>query len=430
MAERRTVRPWVWALGALVAVLLLAFALVVGPWLLTRYPQKGLTSEQSLKAKNDVRTTLVQALAGLAVAGGLAVTYSTYRQNQRDQAARREEQDRAHQLSVARHVNDLYTKAVEQLGHDQAPVRLGALYSLVHLAQANPEQRQTVVDVLCAYLRMPYSLPDPPTPSMRQEYAEQLQVRLTVQRLLADHLRVPDGVSSDDVQKLLPSPGEPFWPGISLNLAGATLIGFDFRRASVIRATFDRATFAEYTYFNSATFNSGASFREATFLDVTWFGEATLADKADFREATFTREVKFVGTVFTGSAWFNEVTFKHDARFPFSTFGDSATFYEANFIGGAWFDDVNFGGIAFFKKTIFSGGASFGGANASGADFPGARVLPFDDEYLNSDRDVMRVWPRGWTVRPDADDPTRGTLVRDEQAGPSGRATPSGSTAA
>lgn len=444
MAERRipSVRPWVWALNALIAVLLILLALAIGPWLLTRHPQKGLTAEQVLKAKNDVRTTLVQALAGLAVAGGLAVTYGTYRQNQRDQADRRAEQDRlyrlsqaeqadrraeqdrAHQLNHAAHVNALYTKAVEQLGHDQAPVRLGALYSLVHLAQANPEQRQTVVDVLCAYLRMPFSLPDSATPSMKQEYAEQLQVRLTVQRLLADRLRVPDGVSSKDVQELLPSSDEPFWPGISLNLAGATLIGFDLRRASVIRATFDRATFIEYTYFSSATFNSRASFRKATFLDVTWFDDATLAGKADFREAVFTREVKFVCTAFTGSVWFNEATFKYDARFAFSTFGDSVTFYETRFIGGAWFDDTNFGGIAWFEKTTFSGGVSFGGANASDPDFPGARVLPIDDEYLNSGRDVVRVWPRGWTVRPDTDAPTRGTLVRERQAESPGPATP------
>jgi hypothetical protein len=36
---------------------------------------RGRNDRQRLKAENDVRTTLVQALAGLAVAGGLIVTY-------------------------------------------------------------------------------------------------------------------------------------------------------------------------------------------------------------------------------------------------------------------------------------------------------------------------------------------------------------------
>src|SRR4029450_9487158 len=48
---------------------------------------------------------------------------------------------------------------VEQLGHEKAPVRLGALYSLDHLAQDNPQYRQTVVDVFCAYMRMPSTAP-------------------------------------------------------------------------------------------------------------------------------------------------------------------------------------------------------------------------------------------------------------------------------
>ena len=109
MTKRRNpnTRPILWTLGGLAGVLLIFFALVVG---------HQLNSEQELKANNDIRTTLVQALAGLAVAGGLIVTYRTYRQN-------RVEQDRTYE-------RELYARAIEQLGHDQAPVRLGALYSL------------------------------------------------------------------------------------------------------------------------------------------------------------------------------------------------------------------------------------------------------------------------------------------------------------
>ena len=127
-------------------------------------PHEGLTADQELKAKNDVRTTLVQALAGLAVAGGSG-RHLPHLPAQPDRAgphltSNRIRQDRTYQLRQAEQVNELYTRAVEQLGHDEAPVRLGALYSLMHLAQANPDRRQTVVDVLCAYLRMPYAPPE------------------------------------------------------------------------------------------------------------------------------------------------------------------------------------------------------------------------------------------------------------------------------
>src|SRR4051794_12429289 len=172
------------------------------PSVLTRQPDHGLTAEQELKAKNDVRTTLVQAVAGLAVAGGAIVTYRTFRHT-------RLEQDRAYELNQSQQVTETYAKAVEQLGHDQAPVRLGALYSLVSLAQDTPPRRQTVIDVLCAYLRMPFApprrtelgmevVPDSVrfAPPMRTESsmleeekrardaAQELQVRQTAQRLL------------------------------------------------------------------------------------------------------------------------------------------------------------------------------------------------------------------------------------------------------
>ncbi|MEU1394119.1 MULTISPECIES: hypothetical protein [unclassified Nonomuraea] len=56
-------------------------------------------------------------------------------------------------------MTELYTKAAEQLGNAQAPVRLAGLYALERLAQDTPVLRQTIVDVICSYLRMPYTPP-------------------------------------------------------------------------------------------------------------------------------------------------------------------------------------------------------------------------------------------------------------------------------
>ena len=134
--ERRKRIPqlWLWALAGAALVGVFVFVFAVAPSLLIGPPPKGLSAADELKARNDVRTTLVQAPAGLAVAGGLIVTYRAYRLN-------REEQDRAYERELhARadqdrtHERELYAKAVEQLGHEKAPVRLGALYSLERLA--------------------------------------------------------------------------------------------------------------------------------------------------------------------------------------------------------------------------------------------------------------------------------------------------------
>src|SRR4051812_26009914 len=61
--------------------------------------------------------------------------------------------------ATERRVTELYTKAADQLGSDKAPVRLAGLYALERLAQDSPGQRQTIVNVICAYLQMPYTPP-------------------------------------------------------------------------------------------------------------------------------------------------------------------------------------------------------------------------------------------------------------------------------
>ena len=57
--------------------------------------------------------------------------------------------------ATERRVTELYTKAADQLGSDKAPVRLAGLYAMERLAQDNPSERQTIVNVICAYLQMP-----------------------------------------------------------------------------------------------------------------------------------------------------------------------------------------------------------------------------------------------------------------------------------
>src|SRR5262245_63275051 len=50
---------------------------------------------------------------------------------------------------------ELYANAVERLGDRSAPVRVGALHTLEALGQEFPQHRAAIINVLCAYLRMP-----------------------------------------------------------------------------------------------------------------------------------------------------------------------------------------------------------------------------------------------------------------------------------
>ncbi|MFT7835586.1 pentapeptide repeat-containing protein [Saccharothrix sp. BKS2] len=237
----------------------------------------------------------------------------------------------AHVHAEAQRITELYTKASEQLGSEKAPVRLAGLYALERLAQDNPHQRQTVVNVLCAYLRMPYTLPgDPPAEDadeqIRARYEKRVQereVRLTAQRILADHLYI--GTAARRVAT--------FWPDIDLNLIGATLIDFDLARSELRDANFLRARFIGYTRFSRVNFGRIALFAEAAFEGDAEFVGATFAEAQLLAE-----HVEFVGSIFAGLAGFTLTTFGRRARFEGVDFGGYAVFDDATFVQGVSFD--------------------------------------------------------------------------------------------
>ncbi|WP_242911340.1 hypothetical protein [Actinomadura terrae] len=133
-------------------------------WLL--HQTHGLSGTAEATARMDAIKTGLSVGAGTG--GAVALLLAMRRQwlSERDQAHREQVADatQAHAERVAsanehdaleRRITDLYVKAVDQLGSDRAAVRLGGLYALERLGQNHPGLRQTVVNVLCAYLRMP-----------------------------------------------------------------------------------------------------------------------------------------------------------------------------------------------------------------------------------------------------------------------------------
>jgi hypothetical protein len=98
-----------------------------------------------LKLQNDLRATLLQGLAGVAVLTGAFFTY-------------RQVQTGRQQLLTER-----FTRAIDQLGHKEIDVRIGGVYSLARIAKDSSTDRATVADVLAAYVRN--HSPWPPTRS-------------------------------------------------------------------------------------------------------------------------------------------------------------------------------------------------------------------------------------------------------------------------
>ncbi|MFB9923929.1 pentapeptide repeat-containing protein [Amycolatopsis halotolerans] len=243
------------------------------------------------------------------------------------------------QDAVERRVTELYTKAADQLGSDKAPVRLAGLYALERLGQGNPGHRQTVTNVVCAYLRMPYTPPDEQAdlnePTERQQ-REELQVRTTAQRILADHLR--DEPLADRAQP--PSSPNTFWAGIDLDLTGAHLLDFALAEARLVSINLNDATLAGETVFSGTTcelafmqhtnFKGLADFRGTEFTNSAWFTSSVFADDVRFDGDQFYRPAKFGRHVsFRASA------FHRKACFEGAAFSGSADFREVNWLGGA-----------------------------------------------------------------------------------------------
>jgi uncharacterized protein YjbI with pentapeptide repeats len=269
--------------------------------------------------------------------------------------------------AAARLLTELYAKSVEQLGSDKAPVRLGGLYALERLAQDNEHQRQTIVNVLCAYLRMPYQVPDATSDNdsdqtTRDEQMQEREVRLTAQQIVLKHLR-----------RTLPS----FWKGISVDLTGATLIdlaalGSDFAWISFKNCTFHGTTlFMDIRFPSYANFESAHFFGDVHLVNVTFKGEArfgsSIFDKtATFggimrdQEVTFSGAANFEAAVFRGNTSFSSAIFTGSARFgtlhqdTAAIFNSEASFNGVRFKSSADFKGVQFHGRTSFRDSLFS----------------------------------------------------------------------------
>jgi hypothetical protein len=319
--------------------------------------------------------------------------------------------------ATGRHITELYTKTVEQLGSDKFQVRFGGLYALEQLAQDNPAYRQVIVNVICAYLRMPFSptapasKPEPEAAEGRKEpgakneteadgigrtWQQERQVRRTAQRILTEHLRY-DRVED---QQVAGPPSSRFWNNIRLNLTGATLIDFNLVNGVIADANFHRAAFSGDTDFHRAAFSGHARFGGAAFSGDALFGGAAFSGDARFGGAAFSGDALFGGAAFSGDASFPEAAFRGDALFGGATFSHSAGFRKAAFGGDAEFRKANFAGDAWFDKAIFTGVASFGEAAFTGdagfrkATFTGSswfdkatfsRSASFDGTVFSSD---------------------------------------------
>jgi hypothetical protein len=140
-------------------------------------------TDARVKLQNDLRSTALQAIGGLAVLAGAVLAFQQFTAD-RQQATATQELTRQGQAS------ERFTRAIDQLGSDRREVRLGGIYGLEQIAQQAPENRLAMTEILVAYLhdtstRRPASrTAQPPDPTQPFEplrvRAPEVQAALTV----------------------------------------------------------------------------------------------------------------------------------------------------------------------------------------------------------------------------------------------------------
>ncbi|MGH3717810.1 MAG: pentapeptide repeat-containing protein [Pseudonocardiaceae bacterium] len=246
-----------------------------------------------------------------------------------------------------------YTTAADQLGHEKAAVRLAGVYAMARLADDWGEQRQVCIDVLCAYLRMPY---EPDTASEKHREGER-HVRLTTQEVLFNHLRRNDVVEERQA-----------WSDIDLNLRGAYLDGVDLSNGQVRSLDMTRCHLFGQSNFDGLHVTRNASFGGALFTEDTTFHDATFAEVASFSGAKFEEKAVFARVIFLGDADFETAEFSGDCWFRDSIFHNRAVFSEAEFHGMADLADTSFldDRMVLFNNIKWLGPTSFTNSHFEG----------------------------------------------------------------
>lgn len=209
-----------------------------------------------------------EAIKTGGLAGGAVVALYALWLNDR----RRRTEEAKLELEGDRVADERFARAVEMLGNEAAPVRVGALHALAALAESTNRYRQTVLDVLCAYLRQP-------TDGLAEPSRER-EVRRTAQRLITD--LVPWGRNLDP-------------RAYHLDLSGAELEHFRLEGRRVGWLTAGGARFTGVTRLGELRAGKPALFGGASFAGPVRLDNARLAGGISFKDAEFGGEVAWDG---------------------------------------------------------------------------------------------------------------------------------------
>ena len=313
--------PWLLVGGAALGLVLMIFLPVIF------FQEK--TAEQLL-AQSNLRLALLYTTGGAIAAFGLL---ETYRKNTNDRAKANADinaalKNQEHQAEVLKEQirqfdenafkdrkaerRERYTKAVEQLGDEKAPIRMGGVYALVGLVDEWLEEKslsdderfkegQVIINNLCAYIRSPFTLAShydelsEDAPSLEGIYKDKKEefyvdkaildseadVRLSIIKEIHDRIQGPDkntpGAWSDFEYDF--SGSTFFYPIDLTNSYYAKPINFSGSTYQAL-AYFTDSTYQGWANFTDSTYQEGADFSRSIFYSETYFGKGKYSNSS------------------------------------------------------------------------------------------------------------------------------------------------------
>ncbi|MCC8249017.1 pentapeptide repeat-containing protein [Saccharothrix luteola] len=244
----------------------------------------------------DPRQPKAEAIKTGGLAGGAIVAlYALWLNDRRrrTEEARHDLESEKLGLESEKAADERFARAVELLGNEADQVRVGAMHVLAGLAHTTPRYKQTVLSVLCAYLRRPFEhgaideKPENPDQAffgkkreVEPAHDHEMTVRMTAQRLITDML--PWGEDPDE---------SPY----QLDLTGAKLVHFRLEGRRFGRLVARRAQFYGITQFEEAELGKPALFSGATFHGRVNFRDGKFDGGISFQDTTFKGEVNVTG---------------------------------------------------------------------------------------------------------------------------------------
>ena len=415
--------PWLLVGGAALGLVLMIFLPVIF------FQEK--TAEQLL-AQSNLRLALLYTTGGAIAAFGLL---ETYRKNTNDRAKANADinaalKNQEHQAEVLKEQirqfdenafkerkaerRERYTKAVEQLGDEKAPIRMGCVYTLVGLVDEWLEEKslsdderfkegQVIINNLCAYIRSPFTLTSHynelsnPTPKgiykdkKEKFYADKAtldsesDVRLSIIKEIHDRLQGPEentpGTWSDFEYDFS---GSVFFYPVDLtksyytkpiNFSGSTYQALaDFTDSTYqALADFTDSTYQALADFTDSTYQGGADFTDSTYQALAYFTDSTYQALADFTDSTYQALAYFTDSTYQGGADFTDSTYQALAYFSRSTYQSRADFTGSTYQSRAY-----------FSNSIYQEGVYFSDSTYQSADF--SRSIFYSETYFSKDK--------------------------------------------